>query len=72
MENLNVPQQLSSIELVANATKKALKSFPTAFKNCNPSPQASLQVMCDLIRAYVDHEYNVIMMREQQKSLPNG
>lgn len=58
--------QLSSVELVADATKKALKSFPIAFKNCNPSPQAALQVMCDLVRAYVDHEYNVVMMRESQ------
>ena len=58
MENFNVSQQLSSVVLVADATKKALKSFPTAFKDCNPSPQAALQVMCDLIRAYVDHEYN--------------
>lgn len=65
MENLNVPQ-LSSVELVSDATKKALKSYPIAFKNCNPSPQAALQVMCDLIRAYVDHEYNFIVMRESQ------
>lgn len=63
--------QFSSIELVAGATKKALRSFPTAFKGCNPSPQAALQVMCDLVRAYVDHEYNVIMMRESRKNQSN-